>query len=633
MLEQNEKINGKTRQIVKVQQPQKVSMYLKKLKLKNFRCFNDFEIDDIGKLAVFIGENDAGKTVLLNAVKWLLNDSACEESDCRKLKNGRIEKEVSVEGIFEVEDFDKLPSVYRGGENKEFHLIKRHSSNGTEILCRISNPLISASSGKKPFEERLLLRRYSNSSDDGKKKRDEVAEYNKIKNFLPEVDFVSAADYDAPNRLIEKRLRSTAARMLNRETADGEMRKLLKSLDKIKEKIQAELNDEIVAASKTLTRHNRKFKKIIAEPIIDFSKSVTLDSLILDLDDGERHFDQFGDGTKRRLWMGLLEWESDSRNDKDTRTIIRLYDEPDVNLHYKAQRDFFDNILEISQEENSKTQSFISTHSFPMIDRAPTESICFINSDQSGNREAKRMSISSTNAEVVSFFHEIGQTVGLSNTALIFERGFLLVEGKTEAVLLPTLYERFYGNSMARDGIKLINLYGCSSWQSVLETLLENRLNSVHFLLDTDCKSENSGSNIHKELKKNSKYANTVIKNQITFAGQYELEDSFSDDVLRQTLESVFPHSDNSYWQIFDFNSLRGEDKKFSDLLLELVKNQISSVRHKPSKPEFATHLAKYCTPERIPDAVIEAFNKLRERIGLPEKHKSRNITKTKTSN
>ncbi len=175
---------------------------------------------------------------------------------------------------------------------------------------------------------------------------------------------------------------------------------------------------------------------------------------------------------------------------------------------------------------------------------------------------------------------------------------------------------------MLRDGIRLINMFGCSAWRSILETLLVNRLNSVHIVLDSDCKGRNSNSNIHKELKKNSKYANTIIKNQITFVGQSELEDSSCDDVIKQTLESIFPHQDKSYWQTFDFDSLRGEDKKFSDLLLELVKEQIPSVRYKPPKPEFAVQLVKQCTPEKIPNAVIEAFNILRERIGLPVKTK-----------
>ena len=594
-------------------------MRLRQLKLKNFRCYEDLVIENIGKIAIFIGENDAGKTVLLNAIKWLLNDSICEESDCRKHKNGDVEKEMSVEGIFEVEDFDDLPSCYRcGGENNELHLVKRHSPNGTTILYKVENPFISDSFGKENFEEKLLLQRHLNTSGDGKKKRDEVAEYNKIKDFLPEVDFVSAADYDAPNRLIEKRLRSTAARMLNKETADDEMQELLESLDKIKAKIQAELNDEIETANNTLTKHNRKFKRIIAAPTIDFSKSVTLDSLSLDLEDGERSLDQFGDGTKRRLWMGLLEWESDSRNYKDKRTIIRLYDEPDVNLHYKAQRDFFDNILEISQEKNSKTQSFVSTHSFPMIDRAPTESIYFIKSDSSGSREAKRMSISSTNTEVTGFFHEIGQTVGLSNTALIFERGFLLVEGKTEAIILPTLYERHYGNSMARDGVKLINMHTCSAWESVLETLLENRLDSVHILLDSDY----SSNKVYKKLKNDSKYADTVIKNQITFIGQYELEDSFCDEVIKLTLENLFPHNDKMFWQNFNLNKLRGENKKFSTLLMDAVKRETPEFETSATKAEFARGIIAHCPAAKSPDAVIESFNSLRARINLPVKSK-----------
>ena len=52
-------------------------MKLKRLQLKNFRCFygeSDIEFagDNKKNITVIHGENGAGKTVLLNAFKWVL---------------------------------------------------------------------------------------------------------------------------------------------------------------------------------------------------------------------------------------------------------------------------------------------------------------------------------------------------------------------------------------------------------------------------------------------------------------------------------------------------------------------------------------------------------------------------------
>ena len=48
-------------------------MILKKIKIQNFRCFRNYEVDLKAGMTVFIGKNGAGKTSLLNAIRYGLS--------------------------------------------------------------------------------------------------------------------------------------------------------------------------------------------------------------------------------------------------------------------------------------------------------------------------------------------------------------------------------------------------------------------------------------------------------------------------------------------------------------------------------------------------------------------------------
>ena len=81
-------------------------MKLKRLKLKNFRCFyGESEIEFAGgdkkNSTVIHGENGAGKTVLLNAFKWVLYE---------QLTSGvQLEKQlVTKRAIYEADPGDVL---------------------------------------------------------------------------------------------------------------------------------------------------------------------------------------------------------------------------------------------------------------------------------------------------------------------------------------------------------------------------------------------------------------------------------------------------------------------------------------------------------------------------------------------
>jgi AAA15 family ATPase/GTPase len=101
-------------------------MLLTNLRLTNFRCFETIELTDLDRLAIFIGQNDAGKTVLLDAIELLVTNKGSESSDFRKVANEALADEVILQGVFRLEENDNLHEEYRAGEDKtEFRISKR----------------------------------------------------------------------------------------------------------------------------------------------------------------------------------------------------------------------------------------------------------------------------------------------------------------------------------------------------------------------------------------------------------------------------------------------------------------------------------------------------------------------------
>ncbi|MDQ5827905.1 MAG: ATP-binding protein, partial [Chloroflexota bacterium] len=353
------------------------------------------------------------------------------------------------------------------------------------------------------------------------------------------------------------------------------------------------------------------------EPSVDFTRAVTNACLSIDLGDGERVLTSYGEGTKKRLWMGLLEWEQEAARQNSSGSVIRLYDEPDVNLHYEAQRRLFNTISEIAEDRTARTQCLICTHAVTLIDRAPSETINLIRVDDSNRRSVRRISLSPDTKEIVGFFHELGQAVGLSNTALLYERAFLLVEGRSEYAAIPVIYQTLFGRSVAQDGLKLIPMHSCSAWESVIETLLMNRLESVHLLLDADCQNPESSARLTPETLRRLHCGNEFLSQQVTFVGTKEFEDAFETPVIIAALNSQYPRPGGDSWDPAEVASLKEKSAKFSRDLMKKVKTECPEHMLKANKTTFAAALARQTTDVNVPVKIKEALLLLRRRAGL----------------
>jgi len=423
--------------------------------------------------------------------------------------------------------------------------------------------------------------------------------------------------------MVRSTLKRVAATVVAPEDENGEPEER-EDLQPIRDDIEERLNEEIRKAKDELLRQHSRMQSVGVEPEIDFTSVVEDVSLTVDLGDGEKRIESFGEGTKKRIWMGLLEWDREATSESARESVIRLYDEPDLNLHYEAQRRLFENVSGLAQDKKAKTQCFVCTHSVFFIDRASPESINLIEIDDQNQRSATYIRGTGDNSrgahKAVDFFDQVGRAVGLSNTSLLYEKGFLVVEGPSEDEALPVLYNKLFGGTPSRHGLQIVNLRTCGAWKSVLSVLLKNRLEMTHLLLDSDCTSSDSLLNLTPEALEEDNQIDcpdSLFEDQTTFIGAREFEDAFPNAVYVRALNDDFPRDDGEEWQADHIQILR-EDDKFSEAVQEKVFGEVSpQLRNDVRKPQIARSVARHCNAEEIPGAIVNAFSSLRERAGI----------------
>ncbi len=110
---------------------------LKTLKIKNFRCFQTFELQQLGRLNLIVGTNNSGKTSILEAIQLLNSKSDLEP--LREIMIGRGEYFVSDEQSVRRElELDVRHLFYRHEMDRDSRLSISGSYNSNEKKMTIS---------------------------------------------------------------------------------------------------------------------------------------------------------------------------------------------------------------------------------------------------------------------------------------------------------------------------------------------------------------------------------------------------------------------------------------------------------------------------------------------------------------
>lgn len=615
-------------------------MKLLSIQVEGFKCFKDSNLIPIHDFTMFVGENDSGKSTLLTAIDFLINNVPRYFADKDFHKDSSTNESVdsiTIIGIFELNENSNdevrkytienklyLKKVQNIGESgtKCYVKINTYENNDFHKIMSLEEKKITSiykATDLKKILDDLGLPDENNQTKRIKKIKDELQSgaqvmvnkeieinWKEIVAYLPIYQQYNSSNYGNPYSLIDKALQNVYRACFYDENEAGQA--VLKTdLKTLNEEIEASINTEIDTLKSIIIRHNSNIQNIKGLYNIDFSQGLKFNQLQIDTGGGLHPISNRGEGAKKRLFLSILEWSKQVENNiMNTRGIIKAYDEPDANLHFEAQRKLF---YTIKNENSQNTQSIICTHSLALIDRAAAASINQLILNQ---EEQSSVSYLNTGEEddIKTFIGKVFELGGLKNSTIFYERCFVLVEGESEENALPILYKKHFGKTMSEDGVVLINLQSNGAWKNFLKLLNRNKQYSTLLFLDNDTQYATSSATVTKEKLNEIGFSESFLADNVVFTGTKEFEDTFPIDILVRTLNTKFPKQNGDSWVNGDILSLADADKFSKDLCISI------STAHRQGrigKPQLSLEFAENITTTEIIQLsdVINLFEKI----------------------
>lgn len=612
-------------------------MQLKKLTVNGFRSLREFNID-FSKLAVLIGENDAGKSSVLDLLEIFFGGKHPDQDDYYCSLDGERAATIDVICEFSLGENDEaarpfavnnvlvIKRIYKADdqsfetsylgevfENGNLNVSFRDlEANGQKALIRQLNPDVLDTDISNAEKRLSWFQTYCSQAT---KKQDWLQAPPRWGNFLPRFERYSAMDYKTPSSLVSKTLKQVFEQTIFETEGDKGQRKLIKELRDVEAKAKKELSVKINELEGHIKKYNKRIKDFGYEPEFDFVNSLKSGEFLIDTGRGSHPLTKIGDGSKRRMFMAVMDWDrevtnSQAKEESNLPSIIRGYDEPDTNLHYGAQRLMYQTIDEIVNSENSRVQAILCTHSLAMIDRAPSQNIRKLSLDDDGCTQVEKL-ITNDDPEIENFLLGLARELGITNSIMFYERCFVLIEGETEENALPILYKKVYGRSLIEDGIRVINVRGNGAVKEFLKILSTNRQKFTLVFIDSDSRG-NPSAKLRPEIFREAQFGEEFLREQVVYVGEQEFEDIFSNRCISTCLNTHWPKA-NGAWEDEEIQSLRGE-KKFSDAIKKTVYANIDpDTGWQWSKPEFGKIVSEFIDKNDVPSDIIVFFEKARQ--------------------
>jgi len=424
-----------------------------------------------------VGYNNAGKSNILNAIEWLLSASALTQADFNDsaepvIVAGQIEGVDSV--LLAAMPTNQASAITPFVVDQRLRIRRKMTAPGTAASAKIevrdpavtneedeaawrSNPTGLDGAIKALFPSPIRIHAMENAADDVGKS----SKTNTIGRLI--------AAITEPVRLAhEGEFLDALAQIQKRLSADGTERAAeLQTLD-------AETTAQLAELFPGLS-----LKIDIAAPELpDLFKSGTVQVIEGDGDGSKRNFDSLGHGAQRCIQMALIRHLA-SKNivaGSPKRTLL-LIDEPELYLHPQGIEQVR---LALRTLSKGGYQIVFSTHSPSLIthDSAPNAVIVRKNGSPIST-QARNPLLAAATAAIAGAPHQARMIFELGRAAEVFFSDCVLIgEGKTEARLLPIVYESLRSRSLKGDRLGLVAVDSSSSIVPAMNVLREMQIDA-----------------------------------------------------------------------------------------------------------------------------------------------------------
>lgn len=407
-------------------------MYLSNIKLWNFRKYGSdtFDIDkpnlDLNfteGLNVLIGENDSGKTAIIDAIKIVLKTHSYEyikiETDDFYNNSDRLRIELKFKGFLdeEAKNFTEWLTWEGQGEN--------------------STPILRVFYDVRRKDYKILPSEVRVGEDtEGNRLTAEAKEFLKITYLRPL--------RDAESGLVPKRNSRLSQILLGDNIFKVDNHFLVNKFRNINDELKKYFNEgEGSSIKENINKYIKGFygqeKEVIFDTASNDIKSI-LEKLSLLLS-GE---DNVGLGTLNRIFMATELLHLDKENREGLR--LGLIEELEAHLHPQAQMQ----VIETLQKQN-KVQLIITTHSPNLASKIKLENLIICNGN---NTFPMGKDYTELNEDSYVFLEKF---LDVTKSNLFFAKGVILVEGWAEEILIPSLAKAI-GIDLTAKGVSVVNI-------------------------------------------------------------------------------------------------------------------------------------------------------------------------------
>lgn len=551
-------------------------------------------------LTLVVGENDAGKTTLVDALKVIFQGKRVEPAD---FSYGTNEIQFKIEigenvyiskhnldhnvvssflflqmshdtlNVFKTKlqsDFDETDQNFV--EIKDLANILgvsfRTNTTFNTLVSNVSTKIDSLLQGPNPAEFETTLPKINVYFLDGKHFEDVSLLINELyfKEKKKSIWSETVNEADTIESLIRNRLEGHAS------------------------EIQDAINDG------GMTTKIREFlpglTRISVEPVFE-TKDLSI-NVVTKLLEGEHEIliTKKGDGTKRRITLALLDYNSSG--DSIVPNIFIL-DEADTHLHVKAQLELMNTMNKFI---NDGKQIVITTHSPFLINSCKPEQIRLLKNlnNQSQIKYLQR------DEDVINLV----KNLGIENMYLFFAKKIIIVEGETEEKFIPIMFDKLFGSNLYSNMIKVINTKGINNVPGFARAILEliNKEN-IFTLIDND--ADDTTLNLIERL-------NLEDSNKFQ-VGIKEFEDSFAPKTIFEAWKVYVESCGRQIGDLWheDLITQKREEcikegKKFSKELREL-----NSGSKKMDKIALGIALGNHCSEEMLDENLKKLLYTLNE--------------------
>lgn len=606
-------------------------MYIKKIKIRNYRNFSDppFEMD-LKPFTVIVGENNVGKTNLLNAMGLIfsqeimifrkrvleiddINYTSVEAfKDCIKnlsVSPSQIEFPiVSVEVILTDLDDNQEAVVGDWFINKDLTEAKityqfTPSANFDKVKWIEKQRELIKAKAELANDNTMLIDfpienyRYSIYGGD-----DPSNECNMYFLKMLKMEFLNALR-DAQKELIasgEYRLLYRVLLQKDKEKYDD----IKTSLQKLSDVVNQNLNLKSIRDDVTKVLDKLSLQAEESENSIDFifsspEASELLKKISMVYGTNPIRVDRNGLGRNNLLYISLILSHLSTQSVEKDHAFFRLIaiEEPEAHLHPHLQDHLAANMESMQTASGKGMQLLITTHSTHIAAKVDLNNSVIIFNDINSTPVSHYILSGIDKKKEQNTIHHLSKYIDATKSRMFFARKIILVEGISEQLLIPLFYKNVTDKTLEKTGCTIINVNGVA-FSHFLKIIRSGFYIKGLVLTDSDTGKRTEERAV--ELKKNFDQEGLIL---VEFSGESTFERDMikanragkGKEILLNSLKLTKPERGPAY------------EKEIGDRELD-IDSFFSEIEH--YKSEFAFNLSSqlqveanwqwFCIPEYI---------------------------------